>query len=1221
MRKISVFLCLLLCAAMLAAPLSIGAYATGTGTESDPIIITTMPFEATVTFSPDANGNLLSVYYQYTATRACRLNISVVGEAVAIVFQNGSQVIGSADIFEGDIISIELLPLLEGDATLKLSEEDFPLGSRYNPIDLSFDSLKKGYKFDLTQEDSIWYKVVAPETGVLEFMSTDMPWGFRLGFNGNTTTDQCTVIHHYSQTGTRPVSAGETFLLCAEYGAADPGSFSVKVSYVPPFTIDEATQKVMFNGRYDVKGNEGDRIFGVEFDYDRNIVSVLDIKNNNFLGTYNMYYNLENGALELTNKRGDKAPYTISVVENPEVALGAHLTLGYNGNFMLNALDSDTKINVPADAIDLLNGRFEDIFMGEVYETFVFVFEPEVYNDKGEVITPAGDQYVIVAPDWQSEGVVYQIESYSVFSGLLVLKSADGDEILMNAAGGQIIYNENVLTEVHEHKYSETVTYPTCTEGGHTVFTCSCGETYTGAYTDALGHDWVEASCEDPKHCSRCRISEGAALGHKWVDATCDAPKTCSVCGNTEGEALGHSWVEATCDAPKTCTNCNATEGEALGHKWVDATCETAKTCATCGKTEGEALGHKWVDATCETAKTCSACGKTEGTALGHSYGKWTDNGDNHKQICAGCGDVITEDHAWNEGEVIKEATEEQDGEKKLTCTVCGATKIQIIPSLSHVHSHTAVITDPTCTEAGYTTYTCGCGDSYTEKGAAALGHSYKSEVTKPTCTEGGYTTHTCTACGDVKVDSKTNAAGHKYDSVVTKPTCTAGGYTTHTCTVCGDVKVDSKTDMIDHSYGAGVPSGDKVVYTCTVCGHSYEETVTVKPGEIEIPGTLTGIVDGSKEFVWTATVDGFLQIDNVSTMTGANHSVTINGEPAIPTEEGYAVTAGDQVVITITTFSAIEINIPMYVNGNGGSGEGDSPMEFDVSWSEGSWEGYIGYWTAPADGTYSFIIASSNIPADGLTFSIMMNEGQNWYNQYEFPVDAEGRQYITVTVSKGDLLTIGAYDDAHIVAGQLHIQVIEGEPAPHEHTFDEGVVTKEPTCTAEGILTYTCATCGETKTEKVEKLAHTEEVIPGKAPTCTEPGLTDGVKCAACGEIITQQTEIAVADHSYGEWETVKEPTTTEEGSRKRVCAACGAEETESIPVVDMPEPTTKPTEPATKPSEEPTTAPTTQPGTTGGDNAGDNEGGNNTLIIVIVAVVVIAGAIVAVVVFKKKK
>ena len=43
-------------------------------------------------------------------------------------------------------------------------------------------------------------------------------------------------------------------------------------------------------------------------------------------------------------------------------------------------------------------------------------------------------------------------------------------------------------------------------------------------------------------------------------------------------------------------------------------------------------------------------------------------------------------------------------------------------------------MTSPTCTEKGYTTYTCKrCGDHYTADEVAALGHDYKAVVTAPT--------------------------------------------------------------------------------------------------------------------------------------------------------------------------------------------------------------------------------------------------------------------------------------------------------------------------------------------------------------------------------------------------------------------------------------------------------------------------------------------------------
>ena len=74
----------------------------------------------------------------------------------------------------------------------------------------------------------------------------------------------------------------------------------------------------------------------------------------------------------------------------------------------------------------------------------------------------------------------------------------------------------------------------------------------------------------------------------------------------------------------------------------------------------------------------------------------------------------------------------------------------------AHEHSYTAVVTAPTCTEKGYTTHTCACGDSYVDTYVDALGHDWDSGmVTKqPTATETGVRTYTCTRCHETKTET-----------------------------------------------------------------------------------------------------------------------------------------------------------------------------------------------------------------------------------------------------------------------------------------------------------------------------------------------------------------------------------------------------------------------------------------------------------------------------------
>ena len=98
----------------------------------------------------------------------------------------------------------------------------------------------------------------------------------------------------------------------------------------------------------------------------------------------------------------------------------------------------------------------------------------------------------------------------------------------------------------------------------------------------------------------------------------------------------------------------------------------------------------------------------------------------------------------------------------------------------SHVHSYTSAVTAPTCTEQGYTTYTCsGCGNSYKDNYVDALGHAY-GEPEFIGRDEGH--SYTCTRCGTTKTESCTFDAG----TVVKEATLDEFGVKKHSCTVCG---------------------------------------------------------------------------------------------------------------------------------------------------------------------------------------------------------------------------------------------------------------------------------------------------------------------------------------------------------------------------------------------------------------------------------------------------
>lgn len=178
--------------------------------------------------------------------------------------------------------------------------------------------------------------------------------------------------------------------------------------------------------------------------------------------------------------------------------------------------------------------------------------------------------------------------------------------------------------------------------------------------------------------------------------------------------------------------------------------------------------------------------------------------------------------------EVTKEATHLAEGETTYTCT-CGDSYTEAIAKLT-AHTYEEVVTAPTCTAKGYTTYTCACGDSYVDNYTNELDHEYTSEVTtEPTHLTEGVKTFIC-KCGDTYTEEIAKLEGHTYTSEVTKePTHYDEGVKTFTC-ACGDSYTEVIDKTAEHTYKVitiepeCTEKGYKI-YVCN-CGDSYTETL-----------------------------------------------------------------------------------------------------------------------------------------------------------------------------------------------------------------------------------------------------------------------------------------------------------------------------------------------------------------------------------------------------------
>ena len=118
------------------------------------------------------------------------------------------------------------------------------------------------------------------------------------------------------------------------------------------------------------------------------------------------------------------------------------------------------------------------------------------------------------------------------------------------------------------------------------------------------------------------------------------------------------------------------------------------------------------------------------------------------------------------------------------------------------------------------------------------------------------------------------------------------------------------------------------------------------------------------------------------------------------------------------------------------------------------------------------------------------------------------------------------------------------------QHSWNDGEVTTPATCTTDGVKTYTCKVCSETKTEPIKASGHSLTKVEAVAATCTEGGNNEHYSCSVCKKVFKadKTTETTVADetltalgHKLTKTEA-KAATCTEAGNNEYyTCGNCG--------------------------------------------------------------------------------
>ena len=491
---------------------------------------------------------------------------------------------------------------------------------------------------------------------------------------------------------------------------------------------------------------------------------------------------------------------------------------------------------------------------------------------------------------------------------------------------------------------------------------------------------------------------------------------------------------------------------------------------------------------------------------------------------------------------------------------------VETAPALGHEWGNAKITQEQSCENPEITTYTCThslCGRKKQVETKPALGHTWDNgKVTKEaTCSETGVKTYTCSRCGGTKTEEIPKTKHDYEEHVVKAPTCTEKGISYYVCKNCrlttsrrqtpatGHIHTEVRNQK-DATYKEEGYTGDTY---CKDCGKKLE-TGTVIPKLIE-----------------TEHDYGEWVLDQAPTCKkyGARHRICKNcGDRDVDVLDKVDHT-WKLISTTPATCTIGEIqHYKCSVCGETKDVTLSNPLG-EHSWDNGKVTKEA---TCTEDGekTYTCTVCNTTktevIPATG-------HQHKEVRNAKKATCTEDGYTGDTYCKDCGEKLETGS------VIKKLG------------HTWDNGVITKEATETEEGVKTYTCKTCGETKTEKIPATSHhwDQGTITKKA-TCTENGektyyCTDadcnktyvetipatghswddgkvteaatckkeGIKtytCKNCGE--TKTESIPKTEHQWDNGKVTKEATCKEEGSKTYTCSICGDTKTEAIPKKD---------------------------------------------------------------------
>ncbi len=451
---------------------------------------------------------------------------------------------------------------------------------------------------------------------------------------------------------------------------------------------------------------------------------------------------------------------------------------------------------------------------------------------------------------------------------------------------------------------------------------------------------------------------------------------------------------------------------------------------------------------------------------------------------------------------------------------------------------------------------------------------AYSTVVTDPTCVDAGYTTYTCTNCGYKWTEEDEPALGHSYDEgVITDPTPTAVGYTTYTCTVCGDsyqadqvgfefeitynvLGTDREPVIVNNKDGADFPTDVPEITGYKFAGWAEEEI----PEEINNATVLAGHYIPTEDATYYAVYtrkeansgDGnYYKVTSLPLIENGNYLIVDETmgyafKAYEEDNEDYDLTKANNYISVIVSNGVIEE-----------SSEADiasvviNPMEgtqtYSMTGSEtGAYIGTTGSSTGIMENTKNPYPVTITFDAYGNAVICNVNGNSTYQLGYNTQSTSNKFGFFSPTSKTRDDVALYCKDGSGFTTYYTTQPVIN---CAHENT--EEIAEVPATCTSTGFTAGIF--CNDCQTyisghEIIEKTEHTPVEIPAVPATCTETGLTAGSKCSVCGEILTAQEIIPLADHQY-EMDESSDPTCSQEGYITWICSVCEDSYEETIP------------------------------------------------------------------------